>query len=359
MPKITPPIPPTPPGLAAALDELVFSTWDQDFLKTEAGKRGRDDVITSRFEAALRFTIPWLSEHIDLETARIVEIGCGSGSSTAALALHSRRVEGYDIDERSVRAASARCESYGLKNVALHAVTPESLLPTVIAQAKDIDVFMLYAVLEHLTYRERLDTLATLWKALPPGGSLVVIETPNRFTYVDRHTTDSAFFHLLPDELAFAWIDRVPRFAFKDSMRGPLAEGPAAASLSRIRWGLGASYHEFRLAIDEPLEEIIVADGFEREMTDFFPREADEELLVKFFREHPVTEPIGFARGVLNFILRKPRNDEDRASARAFNEERRKIIGAPPAAPAPSPQPLPPPPPTLRAWLRHVLRRGR
>ncbi len=342
MPKIIPTVPPLPPGLADVLHEVVFAEWGEAFLETESGKRGRNEVLTGRFEAALRFTIPWLSEHIDLENARIVEIGCGSGSSTAALGLHSKWVEAYDIDERSVRAAAARCEAYGLKNVALHTVDPESLLSTVVGHAKDVDVFVLYAVLEHLTYRERLDTLSTLWKALEPGGSLVVVETPNRFTYVDGHTTESPFFHLLPDELAFAWVDRVSRVAFKDAIRQSLAKGPEEASLTRIRWGLGASYHEFRLAIDEPLDEIVVADGFEREMTDFFHEGADEALLVKFFRDHPVPEPIGFARGVLNFILRKPRNEEDRASARAFNEERRKVIGAPPPPPPPPPPPRSP-----------------
>ncbi|CAN5172189.1 hypothetical protein BH09MYX1_BH09MYX1_08840 [soil metagenome] len=356
--KITPPIPPRPPGLDAALDELVFSTWDQDFLKTEPGVRGREDVVVTRFEDALRFTIPWLSEHVDLANARIVEIGCGSGSSTVALGLHAKSVQGYDIDDGGVRATRARAAAYGLTNVNVFTVTPDALLSAVIEHATDANVFMLYAVLEHLTYPERIETLTTLWNALPPGGLLVVVETPNRLTYVDRHTTELEFFHLLPDELAIALLDRVPRDAFKASMREPVRRGAQAAALSRIRWGLGASYHEFLVSIHEPLADIVVADGFETEMTQFFYTGIDETLLVKFFLEQPVTEPIGFARGVLNVILRKPSCDDDRAAARAFNAERRRLIAAPPPLPLPPPPPpQPPPPPTIRGLIRERIRK--
>src|SRR5262245_28767825 len=96
MPKIRPTIPARPPGLEAALDQHVFSTWDQDFLKTDFGITSREDVIETRFANALRFSVPWLNEHIDLAQARIVEIGCGSGSSTAALGLHCQSVRGFD-----------------------------------------------------------------------------------------------------------------------------------------------------------------------------------------------------------------------------------------------------------------------
>ncbi len=342
MPKLQPDIPPCPEGLAAALDALVFAEWDQEFLKTDAGKRGRSEVVTGRFEAALRFTVPWLSERIDLASSRIVEIGCGSGSSTAAMALHAKSVHGFDIDEKSVRAAEARCRAYGLSNVKVNAVPAEGMLASVVSQAKEADVFLLYAVLEHLTPSERLETLSTLWQALPPGGHLVIVETPNRLTWVDRHTSELEFYHLLPDEIAFRYLDRVPRFAFRDSMRGPLAEGREAASLARIRWGLGASYHELLVSIDEPLEDIVVADGLEREMTDFFPVELDERHLVRFFLDQPVRQPMGFARGVLNLILRKPRSDADREEARRFNTARRAAMAAPTVAAEPPNRPIPP-----------------
>ncbi len=322
-------------------------------------------MIANRFKAERRFQLPWLSDKIDFAEARIVEIGCGSGSSTAALALHAKSVRGYDIDAASVRAAAARCKAYGVTNVELAAVEPETLLATVTSRSEETNVYLLYAVLEHLTYPERLETLSTLWNALPAGGHLVIVETPNRLTYVDRHTTELPFFHMLPDYLAFRYLDRSGRAAFKDAMREPLSKGPDEASLTRIRWGLGASFHEFELAIAEPLEEIIVADGLEREMTDFFPRELDEKILERFFLEEPIQKPMGFCRGVINLILRKPRDASDREEARAYHLKRRAEMTPPPPAPpppppAPPPPPPPPPPtPTLSAWFRHRVARLR
>jgi 2-polyprenyl-3-methyl-5-hydroxy-6-metoxy-1,4-benzoquinol methylase len=341
MPRISPPIPARPEGLEAVLDEFVFSAWDRDFLQTEAGKRGREVVLVERFQDALRFTVPWLSSYVDLSDARIAEIGCGSGSSTAALGLHSRSVHGFDIDRQAVRAAEARCRAYGLENVQVSAVEPESMLGSVLARSPDANVFLLYAVLEHLTYAERLETLSTLWRALPPGGHLVVVETPNRLAYLDSHSTDTEFFHLLPDELALPWVGHANREAFRIAMRDPLRAGPAAASMARIRYGIGVSYHEFVLGIGEPLEEVVVADGFSDEMLAFFHAGLDEKLLVEFFLAHPVKQPMGFARCVLNFVLRKPASDADRARARAFNMQRRQEVAAR-HAPTPAPAPREP-----------------
>lgn len=96
-----------PAALEEALDRLVFATWDPAFLATPIGQEGKREVLFGRYQAALRFAIPWLRREIDLASARVVEIGCGSGSSTVALAQHSREVIGYDIDGNAVVAARA------------------------------------------------------------------------------------------------------------------------------------------------------------------------------------------------------------------------------------------------------------
>lgn len=320
-------LPPTPAHLEAEMHRLVFSQWDQEFLKTPAARRAIDDVVFARFHSALRHSIPWLQRCIDLAPATVVEIGCGSGSSTAALALNSGRVVGVDIDAPSVDAARARCQAYGLTNVELRGTTPAEMLDHA-TSVDDPDVFVLYAVLEHQTYPERLETLSTLWARLPAGGHLVVIETPNRLAYMDSHTSELPFYHLLPDDIAFAYLDRVPRQAFRETMRTALDERAADCSERRIRWGLGASYHEFELAIDEPLCDVVVADGFEDEMQAFFGIGLDEEVLTRYFLAAAPEQPIGFARSVLNLILRKPASDEDRAAARSHNAERRVAIAS-------------------------------
>jgi 2-polyprenyl-3-methyl-5-hydroxy-6-metoxy-1,4-benzoquinol methylase len=333
-------IPATPPELERVLHELVFAKWDAEFLESDAARRAIDDVVFARFHNALRYSIPWLSGVIDLKAATVVEIGCGSGSSTAALALNCAHVVGVDIDEDSVRAAAARCAAYHADNVTLHAVSPAEMLDRA-ASTTDPDVCVLYAVLEHQTYDERLTTLRTLWDRLPTGGHLVIVETPNRFAYMDHHTSELPFFHLLPDTIAFEYLDRVPRLAFRDTLARTLRDHPADAPEQRIRWGLGVSYHEFELALGEPLDGLVVADGYEQEMVDFFPIGIDEELLTRYFIEAVPDIPMGFSRAVLNLVLRKPRSDTDRAAAAEANTARRQEIAhrirpvdGPPSAPA-------------------------
>lgn len=320
--------PPFPVGLESALFEHVFSKWDPDFLKTPEGEAGKQEVLINRFNNALRFTIPWLKRNFDLANSCIVEIGCGSGSSTAALGHHCREVVGFDIDADAVKAAEARCRAYGLSNVRVQCVASEELLPSICSLLPKADIYLLYAVIEHQTYKERIDTLATLWNLLEPGGALAIIETPNRFVYLDKHTSDLAFYHLLPDELAFQYIHEVPRLAFKNTLE-PLIQQRAWAQASemRVRWGLGASYHEFDIALKEPLDEILIADGFEQEMVDFFPIDIDEKLLTQFFYTQLINKPIGFSRAVLNLILRKPKDQSDRRKAADFAYRRREQIG--------------------------------
>jgi S-adenosylmethionine-dependent methyltransferase len=73
------------------------------------------------------------------------------------------------------------------------------------------------------------------------------------------------------------------------------------------RWGLGASFHEFEIAFEtDSLDGLIVANGFEPEMINWFPPTLEDNLLVIYFIEKNLQQNIGFARSVLNFIFKKP-----------------------------------------------------
>ena len=48
------------------------------------------------------------------------------------------------------------------------------------ARRGEVDVFLLYAVLEHLTVAERLAVLRLAREVVKPDGAIVVCETPNR-----------------------------------------------------------------------------------------------------------------------------------------------------------------------------------
>ena len=154
-----------------------------------------------RHDAAVTYLVPWVNQVRPLAGSSIVEIGCGTGSSTAAFAAFAEIVHGYDISPSSIAAAEVRLEAHGLADrVSLVMSPPDQLLATIEAQhaSAPVDVVLLYALLEHQTIDERIETLRLARRILKPGGAIVVIETPNRLTYFDRHTSQMPFFHMLP-----------------------------------------------------------------------------------------------------------------------------------------------------------------
>ncbi|MGI9051848.1 MAG: class I SAM-dependent methyltransferase [Ilumatobacteraceae bacterium] len=314
--------------------ELVFSKWDPAFRETPEGKQGMTVALVDRYLDSRRHGVPWLDRAIDLSSSRIVEIGCGTGSSTVAMAEHCQWVVALDVDQSSVDAARARAVAHDVANVEFRSCPPEEILAAALAVA-DADVFVLFAVLEHLTVAERLQTLTSLWEALPRGGAIAIIETPNRLTYRDRHSSEVDFLHLLPDELAFRLVDLSPRAAYRDVVgRAAANPSPIDASVGRVRFGLGASFHEFLAALDEPLEEIVIADGYEDEITSWFGIHLDELLLLQYMLAESIAVPCAFARSVLNVVLRKPTGADDRSAAAAFNAARREALtGRYPLAP--------------------------
>jgi SAM-dependent methyltransferase len=294
-------------SLEAELREVYFCTHDSEFLETDEGKAEIQTHVSGRYNQCVKHMVPWVRRHLDLEDADILEVGCGTGSSTAAFARFSRHVHAYEIEKEGLEGARRRMRILGISNVGLHQVEPETIVEELRANHPDgVDCFLLYAVLEHLTIPERLEMIETAWGLLKPGGLFVVAETPNRFTYWDRHTTFLPLFHLLPDELAFRCLEKTSRWAFKESMRQALEGSREEAATTRARWGLGVSYHEFELALGDRLENLVVADGYEKEIVKFFPIDGEERLLQTFLLESGMDVPIGFARFVLNLIFRKP-----------------------------------------------------
>ena len=61
--------------------------------------------------------VPWVQRVRPLEAASVLEIGCGTGSSTAAFATMASRHTCIEILESSIEAARRRCELLGIDNV--------------------------------------------------------------------------------------------------------------------------------------------------------------------------------------------------------------------------------------------------
>ncbi len=211
-------------------------------------------------------SIPWLNHFYKLENASLLEIGCGTGSSTLAYAEQKAKVKGIDIDEKSLKVAQIRCNTYGFSPVLklCNAREIESAFPK-----EKFDIIVFHASLEHMTIQERITSLKEAWKKIETNGILVIIETPNRLWFKDSHTSLLNFFHWLPDELAFEYSRFSPRKGFNDIYY----ENTPEKMEHFLRRGRGVSYHEFQLALEE-FEEIKMAKSLQEYLREHNPRKA-------------------------------------------------------------------------------------
>jgi 2-polyprenyl-3-methyl-5-hydroxy-6-metoxy-1,4-benzoquinol methylase len=207
--------------------------------------------LTGRLSQDRRLIVPWLNSVRPLQGSRLLEIGCGTGSSTVAMAEQGAEVVGVDIDTDALEVARIRLEAHALK-----AELVSENITTFDFAGRRFDVAIFFACLEHMTLSERLRGLANVWRQLPAGGLLVVVDTPNRLWFYDQHTSWLHFFHWLPDELAFQYSKRSPRALFRDSYHEETAE----KMLHFRRQGRGVSFHEFDIAIG-PVETLPVVSS--------------------------------------------------------------------------------------------------
>lgn len=230
--------------LAHSLRENFFSKNNDSYLKSSLGINDLNDHLTGRLQADRCSIIPWLDNVMKLDGKHILEIGCGTGASTIALAEQNANLIGIDVDSLAVKDAKVRCKLYDL-NVEFklcNAVDIEKLF-----SHKKFDMIIFYASLEHMTYSERIASLSSAWSLLGCGGILAIIETPNRLWHFDSHTSILPFFHWLPDDLAMEYSKMSSRESFNKGFSTQISDEYTRF----MRWGRGMSYHELELAISD------------------------------------------------------------------------------------------------------------
>lgn len=235
---------------AERLEELRAAVTDNFARHERAEKQPSESAdqadfheqLLARTESDRRLIVPWLDAACRLDGLRILEVGCGTGCSTVALAEQGARVTGIDVDAAGLRVAHKRCRLYGVR-AELHALNAVEAARHF--RIGDFDLIIFFASLEHMSVSERMNALPALWNLLPGGAWLAIVETPNRLWYFDFHTSLLPFFNWLPDELAFAYSKFSERQQFKDEFR----VNDPSQMLQFLRKGRGVSYHEFDLAI--------------------------------------------------------------------------------------------------------------
>ena len=262
-----------------------------------------------RYAYALEVMLPWVARSASI-AGRIVEFGCGDARVTAAVAATADSVLGLDIDAGAVQRGREKLAEKGLSNADLVSGDFEELIGAVEARRGEVDLFLFFAVLEHLTTEERLEVLATARDVLAAGGAIAVVESPNRLLYWDYHTSQLPFFGMLPDDLALRYSSKSPREEFATGLKDGLPSSEAgvpplehAGAAERLaRWGRGLSFHEFELVFDD-FPDNVVGCNYEPEL--FAARELhpEELYLARFLRRTLPQIPPSFSRYYIDFVM--------------------------------------------------------
>jgi 2-polyprenyl-3-methyl-5-hydroxy-6-metoxy-1,4-benzoquinol methylase len=240
-------------ALRGGLEEHYFVAWRSQ--KSQGETKYKIDLqnhLTKRLAYDRTRIIPWINSIAPLANMKILEVGCGTGSSTLALAEQGAQVVGIDVEEESLKVAKLRCELFG---VSARFIAGNALELKNLVDLSSFDMLIFFACLEHMTIEERLESLKLVWNGLRPGAFLVVIETPNRLWFYDGHTSLLPFYHWLPDKLAFYYSKFSPRENFNNLYRDYDEE----TSLHFLRRGRGMSFHEFDIALGDSRELNIVS----------------------------------------------------------------------------------------------------
>jgi SAM-dependent methyltransferase len=255
-----------------------------------------------RFDSAADHLIPWIEQVYPLAGRTVLEYGCGMGFVSRAFAARAARHIGFDIDAAAVDLAGRVLAHAGLENSELHVAPPDSIAREVERFAGEVDVFLLYAVVEHLTLPERLDVLALARRVVRRDGVIVICEAPNRLIDFDHHTAQMPYFSQLPDDLARRYARYSLRTDFTTAMAQAAGRGDAAERDALARWGRGVSYHELELVFGD-LRRHVIASNYDPLLMTVRPVQPDEQRLARGLAEHrPDLAPV-FGRYWLDLIL--------------------------------------------------------
>jgi hypothetical protein len=239
-----------------------------------------------------------------------LEIGSGAGAKSISLAGLFGTYIGIEINVEHVSQANARNQRFGSTEIRFIAGNAADVLQN--RREHDIpdriDVLILYAVLEHLTLNERRVAIRFADEVMCAGGSVLVMESPNRLIPHDGHTTGLQFFNWLPDEMA----NTLARHrANNPEVRGMLREWHEPDAVTMLaRAGRGVSFHDFEEELSKPLSQYSFdADGFDVEMLNMQPFPYQEFSLLGYLVANVAEVPaMAFSRFWLDFIVsrRKP-----------------------------------------------------
>lgn len=151
----------------------------------------------------------WILAYVsqdEFKDKRILDFGCGDGTSTRILAqmFPESDIIGVDISHEKISIGKLIAKQFGLGNVNLIVSPGHNSLPGEIGYFDFINITGVY---EHLLLYERETLLPKIWNVLKQNGILFLNQTPNRFFPMVQHTTEYLpFVNYLPDKVAHIYV---------------------------------------------------------------------------------------------------------------------------------------------------------
>ena len=167
-------------------------------------------------QLSLKYSIlGYVGENL-FENKRILDFGCGSGSSTIILdrMFPKSAIVGIDIDDNVLNIGRLRARHYKIDNIKFVKAPDSDHLPDDLG---NYDFVILSAVFEHLLAHERKNLLSQLWDIINPSGILFINQTPYRYFFVESHTTGLPLINYFPDRLTHFLATRFSNRVSRDA----------------------------------------------------------------------------------------------------------------------------------------------
>lgn len=157
----------------------------QEFLTGHLGGPG------SRLVAFSKGTCREIEYHCGmLKGKRVLDFGCGTGATTAALAEYCDDLSAFDVDQESIDICRKRLEEHGLADrITLYCADN---IVDIRESMGQFDVIVMNGVVEHIPMTIpglRQEVINSVFSLLNKPGYLFINGSPNRLHPYDIHTT--------------------------------------------------------------------------------------------------------------------------------------------------------------------------
>jgi hypothetical protein len=301
---------------SADMDQDVVEKFFRVYRPLRDG--GMESYDLSRVASALYYYRPLLSRALKpTHTKHVVEIGSGWGLKGLCWADLFASYVGIELTPHRAAESNALFKKFGVSNARVISGNAEAILERADQHGiQQIDLLVLYAVLEHLTLRERKAILRLAQDVYLRGGHILIAESPNRLCRSDSHSFQLPFSEWLPIEMLSEYAHASPREDLKDLLRAASSDG-VHEKLYRI--GRGISFHEFECYWDKQAfkDMTILNDGYSTELLNLEPFRREEWDLLSYCQDNELDVHRMFTRYWIDGLLSR-RGDAKASKSAAY-----------------------------------------